>query len=350
MKKIFILFFGCLFFIAACAQDIKVDSKFTNTARKLDTKNTLQTIAFGSCNNQGKSQEMWKHVVKNKPDLWIWLGDIIYADTKNMQVMADKYSSLKNNMDYRRLLACSPVIGIWDDHDFGWNDAGKEYPMKNESKRLLLDFLDVPKDTLVRAREGIYQSYVFGEKGKKIKIILLDTRFFRDNVERTTGKNKRYIVNNEGDVLGDAQWVWLEKELESSDAQINIIASGYQIISKEHRFEKWGNFPKARARLFKLLQKVKPAMPILITGDRHIAELSRTRLVGLENPLFEITSSGLTHTWSEKRKEANQYRVGDLIIEKNFGLFKIDWSGEQPKVTVEVRGLNNVLFLKKGLF
>ena len=116
MKKIFILFFGCLFFIAACAQDIKVDSKFTNTARKLDTKNTLQTIAFGSCNNQGKSQEMWKHVVKNKPDLWIWLGDIIYADTKNMQVMADKYSSLKNNMDYRRLLACSPVIGIWDDH------------------------------------------------------------------------------------------------------------------------------------------------------------------------------------------------------------------------------------------
>ena len=171
MKKIFILFFGCLFFIAACAQDIKVDSKFTNTARKLDTKNTLQTIAFGSCNNQGKSQEMWKHVVKNKPDLWIWLGDIIYADTKNMQVMADKYSSLKNNMDYRRLLACSPVIGIWDDHDFGWNDAGKEYPMKNESKRLLLDFLDVPKDTLVRAREGIYQSYVFGEKGKKIKII-----------------------------------------------------------------------------------------------------------------------------------------------------------------------------------
>ncbi|MDG1435762.1 MAG: alkaline phosphatase D family protein [Saprospiraceae bacterium] len=350
MKKIFILFFGCLFFIAACAQDIKVDSKFTNTARKLDTKNTLQTIAFGSCNNQGKSQEMWKHVVKNKPDLWIWLGDIIYADTKNMQVMADKYSSLKNNMDYRRLLACSPVIGIWDDHDFGWNDAGKEYPMKNESKRLLLDFLDVPKDTLVRAREGIYQSYVFGEKGKKIKIILLDTRFFRDNVERTTGRNKRYIVNNEGDVLGDAQWVWLEKELESSDAQINIIASGYQIISKEHRFAKWGNFPKARARLFKLLQKVKPAMPILITGDRHIAELSRTRLVGLENPLFEITSSGLTHTWSEKRKEANQYRVGDLIIEKNFGLFKIDWSGEQPKVTVEVRGLNNVLFLKKGLF
>lgn len=350
MKKISLFVFSCLFFIAACGQDIKVDPKFANTARKLDTKNILQTIAFGSCNNQGKSQEMWKHVVVNKPDLWVWLGDNIYADTQNPRVMANKYSLLKNNLDYRRLLACAPVIGTWDDHDFGWNDAGKEFGMKKESKRLLLDFLDVPKNAAVRNREGVYQSYVFGENGKKVKIILLDTRFFRDAVERTSGRNKKYLPSKEGDVLGEEQWAWLEKELTNSDAQINIIASGYQIIAKEHRFEKWSNFPKARARLFKLLQKAKPAMPILMSGDRHIAELSRTTLVGLENPLFEITSSGLTHTWKEKREEPNQYRVGDLVIEKNFGMLKIDWSGKQPKVSVEVRGLRNQLFLRKDLF
>ncbi|MFK7770721.1 MAG: alkaline phosphatase D family protein [Saprospiraceae bacterium] len=350
MKKISLFLFSLLFFIGACAQDIKVDPKFANTARKLDTKKTLQTIAFGSCNNQSKSQEMWKHVVVNKPDLWIWLGDNIYADTQNPKVMADKYSLLKNNLNYRRLLACAPVIGTWDDHDFGWNDAGKEFGMKNESERLLLDFLDVPKNAEVRKREGVYQSYVLGESGKKVKIILLDTRFFRDPIERTGGRDMKYLANEEGDVLGEKQWAWLEKELKNSDAQINIIASGYQIIAKEHQFEKWGNFPKSRARLFKLLQKVKPAMPILMSGDRHIAELSRTTLVGLENPLYEITSSGLTHTWKEKRKEANQYRVGDLVIEKNFGMLKIDWSSKQPKVSVEVRGLKNQLFLKEKLF
>lgn len=350
MKKISLFVFGFLFLIAASAQDIKVNEKFANTARKLDTKNTLQTIAFGSCNNQSKNQEMWKHVVVNKPDLWIWLGDNIYADTKKPQVMADKYSLLKNNLDYRRLLACAQVIGTWDDHDFGWNDAGKEFGMKKQSKRLLLDFLDVPKNAAVRNREGVYQSFVFGETGKKVKIIMLDTRYFRDPVERTSGRNKKYLANKEGDVLGEKQWAWLEKELTNSDAQINIIASGYQIIAKEHRFEKWSNFPKARARLFKLLQKTKSTMPILMSGDRHMAELSRTTLVGLENPLFEITSSGLTHTWKEKRKEANQYRVGDLVIEKNFGILKIDWSGKQPKVSVEVRGLRNQLFLRKDLF
>ena len=350
MKKISLFLFSLLFFIAACGQDIKVDPKFANTARKLDTKNTLQTIAFGSCNNQSKNQEMWKHVVVNKPDLWIWLGDNIYADTQNPKVMAGKYSTLKNNMDYRRLLACAQVIGTWDDHDFGWNDAGKEFGMKKQSKRLLLDFLDVPKNAAVRNREGVYQSFVFGETGKKVKIIMLDTRYFRDPVERTSGRNKKYLANKEGDVLGEKQWAWLEKELTNSDAQINIIASGYQIIAKEHRFEKWSNFPKARARLFKLLQKTKPTIPILMSGDRHMAELSRTTLVGLENPLFEITSSGLTHTWKEKRKESNQYRVGDIVIEKNFGILKIDWSGKQPKVSVEVRGLRNQLFLREKLF
>jgi alkaline phosphatase D len=350
MKKMSLFFFGFLFFITADAQDIKVDLKFANTAQKLETKKILQTIAFGSCNNQNKSQEMWKHVVVNKPDLWIWLGDNIYADTKNPQVMADKYSLLKNNLDYRRLLACAPVIGTWDDHDFGWNDAGKEFGMKKQSKRLLLDFMDVPKNASVRNREGVYQAYVFGEKGKEVKIILLDTRYFRDTVGRTSGRNKEYLANEEGDILGEQQWAWLEKELKNSDAQINIIASGYQIIAKEHRFEKWSNFPKARVRLFQLLQKTKPAMPILMSGDRHMAELSRTRLEGLENPLFEITSSGLTHTWKEKRKEANQYRVGDLVVEKNFGVFKIDWSGKQPKVRVEVRGLKNQLFLNEKLF
>lgn len=350
MKEIFLFILGFLFFINVSAQEIKVHGKFANTAHELDTKSTLQTIAFGSCNNQSKSQEMWKYVVVNKPDLWIWLGDNIYADTHNPQVMADKYSLLKNNLDYRRLLACAPVIGTWDDHDFGWNDAGKEFGMKKESKRLLLDFLDVPKNASVRNREGVYQSFVFGENGKKIKIILLDTRFFRDSVERTNGTNQRYLINEEGDILGEKQWAWLEKELKNSDAQINIIASGYQIIAKEHRFEKWGNFPKARKRFFQLLQKVKPNMPILMSGDRHIAELSRTTLVGLENPLFEITSSGLTHTWHKEREEPNQYRVGDLVIEKNFGILRIDWSGKAPKVSVEVRGLRNQLFLEEELF
>ena len=121
------------------------------------------------------------------------------------------------------------------------------------------------------------------------------------------------------------------------------------MLPEDHGFEKWANFPKARKRLFYILQKTKPAMPILLSGDRHIAELSKAEIAGVDQPIYELTASGLTHSWSEKREEPNKFRVGKMVIEKNFGLLKIDWSGAKPRVTVEVRGLGNELFMRQEL-
>ncbi|HFB99360.1 MAG TPA: alkaline phosphatase family protein [Phaeodactylibacter sp.] len=350
MKKIPLLFLALLLVTFTHAQHVKVNEKYANTRQKLDTQKVLQTIAFGSCNHQDKPQVMWKEVVKNKPDLWIWLGDIIYADTEDMQVMAKMYSFVKNNIDYRRLLACAPVIGIWDDHDYGVNDGGKNYPMKDESKRLMFEFLDVPPNAASRKHEAAYQSFTFGKEGQKIKIILLDARYYRDDMVKSPDPNKRYEINENGDILGEVQWAWLEKELANSDAQINLIGNGTQVIPTQQGYEKWANYPKARKRFFEILQKTKPAMPILLTGDRHMAEISKIELEGLDTPVFEVTSSGITHTWSQKKEDPNRYRVGKMVIEKNFALLKIDWSGVTPKVTVEVRGLGNELFLEEQLF
>ena len=348
MKNTLILFLSFVF-VTAYSQNIKVDNKYANTARKFDAQQVLETIAIGSCNNQNKSQEIWKYVVKNKPELWIWLGDNIYADTKNTKLMAEKYSKQKNDIYYRRLLACAMIVGTWDDHDFGTNDGGKEFSNKKQSKRLLLDFLDVPKNAPSRYREGAYQAYTFGTPGKKVKIILLDARYFRDELIKINQKNQKYKINEEGDILGEKQWAWLEKELTNSDAQINLIASGIQMIPEEHAYEKWANFPKARKRLFKLLQKTNPTMPILLSGDRHVAEVSKADVDGMDRPIFEVTASGLTHSWNEKREEKNSYRVGKMVIEKNFGLLKIDWSGATPRVAVEIRGTGNELLLREEL-
>ena len=150
-------------------------------------------------------------------------------------------------------------------------------------------------------------------------------------------------------ILGEAQWEWLEHELINSDAQVHIIGSGIQIIPEEHNYEKWANFPKARKRLFDLLEKTKVKYPFLISGDRHIAELSKYQSENMAYPIYELTSSGLTHSWVIKRKEANMHRVGPLIIERNFGLLRIDWSQEMPRLTVEVRGLEDQLYLRKDL-
>lgn len=315
----------------------------------LDEGKLLETIAFGSCNKQDAPQEMWQHVLLHKPQLWMWMGDNIYGDSEDMQVLAEKYALQNSHPEYRQLLAQCPIIGIWDDHDYGKNDGDKNYPKKKESKALMLDFLGVPAKAAVRSREGAYQSYTIGPKGKKVKILLLDGRYFRDELTTNPLRNPRYFENPDGDILGEAQWKWLESELTNSEAQLHLIVSGIQFIPEEQIFEKWANFPAARKRFLNLLVKTKPAGALLLSGDRHIAELCRIEMYGLDQPLYELTSSGLTHTWSDGSEEPNRFREGNLIVMKNFGLMQIDWKGPKPAVTLEVRGLGDALFLQKRI-
>ncbi len=314
--------------------------------RPIDFQQQLSTIAFGSCNNQEKDQAMWKPILLNQPDLWVWLGDNIYADTDNMQAMARMYHKVRSQPDYNKLCAQSSIMGIWDDHDYGVNDGDKNYSKRRQSKELMLKFLDVPLSNPVWKHEGAYQAYTIGPAGSQVKFILLDGRYFRDELKANPGGTPRYFVNETGDMLGEAQWKWLEAELRNSTAQIHIIGCGVQFIHDEHAFEKWGNFPVARKRLLDLLAQIKPTKTMLISGDRHISEVSKMELPGLGYPLYDFTSSGLTHAYAGNTTEPNRFRVSPLVNQRSFGILRIDWSGATPKITMEARGLDNVEFFK----
>lgn len=296
-------------------------------------------IAFGSCNRTDLPQVMWEPLNANNPDVFIWLGDIVYGDTHDMKDLQAKYHLLSREPGYDSLRKNAQIIGTWDDHDYGWNDAGKHYSKKDSSQQLFLDFLQVDTDDKLREREGVYSSYVFGEHPIQTKVILLDARFFRDTVISDPDPARRYTQNSTGDVLGEAQWDWLSRELENSTADIHILGSGIQVIPEQHGWEKWANFPKSQERLFNLLKSKEPKNLLIISGDRHIAEFSKTTLKpGYD--IIEVTSSGLTHTWSRVWKEPNRYRIGELIAKKNFGV--LDITPEQ--MTIEIRGEMDSLF------
>ncbi|MDX5437985.1 MAG: alkaline phosphatase family protein, partial [Pontibacter sp.] len=116
-------------------------------------------IAFGSCNNQDEPQPLWPAIIASQPDLWVWLGDNIYADTHNMDTLANKYSRQQKQPGYQQLRQIASITGTWDDHDFGYNDAGADFEKKAQSQQLFLDFMGVPAHAPVRQQEGIYRSY-----------------------------------------------------------------------------------------------------------------------------------------------------------------------------------------------
>ena len=316
----------------------------TNIKKKDKTnKQNDFVIAFGSCNNQFLKNDLWPEIEKNQPNIYIWGGDIIYADTHNMKLMDSYYEMVKNNDDYKNFRNMVPVIGTWDDHDFGVNDGGAEFIKKDSAQQLLLDFLDVGPNDIRRKRKGVYHSQIFNVGEKNIKIIVLDTRYFRTPLTEDPTGGKRYVPNptNTGTMLGEEQWLWLEKELLNTSADFNIIVSSIQFLSYEHGFETWGNMPHEVEKLKDIIVNSKAKNIIFLSGDRHISEISSTKITGLIYPLYDFTSSGLTHTYEEFISEPNQYRVSKVIKEKNFGILKFDL--KTNTVNMEIRGLQNKL-------
>jgi alkaline phosphatase D len=269
-------------------------------------------VAFGSCNKPELPQPLWAWVRAERPDAWMWLGDIVYADTEDMDRTRRLYREQNERAEYAALVAETRITGIWDDHDYGKNDAGREYPKRVESQAALLDFLGEPANGQRRSRRGTYASYEVGSGDRRMKVIMLDGRYFREKPGPTA------------DTLGAEQWAWFERELKSSTAALTVVASGYQFLPEEHKNEKWANFPRARARLFDLLAKTGTPGVVLVSGDRHFAELSRVEDPRIGYPLHELTSSGLTHSWTQVQ-EANGHRVGELYRHINFGIVRVEW-------------------------
>jgi alkaline phosphatase D len=148
----------------------------------------------------------------------------------------------------------------------------------------------------------------------------------------------RYLPNKTGTLLGKEQWAWLKSELKQSKADLHIIGMSIQLIAEEQGYEKWANFPVERERFFKLLAEVSTEIPtLIISGDRHIAELSKIEIQGLNYPLYDLTASGLTHTWGMAWPEPNQHRIDSLIVSKNFGLLDISFPEGSPIVNMQVQ-------------
>jgi alkaline phosphatase D len=300
-------------------------------------------IAFGSCDNQRLKNELWKSIDENHPVAWIWGGDDVYSDTEEMKELKENYAIQKNDSDYLQFISNKQILGTWDDHDYGLNDGGEEYPYKKESQQLLFDFLGTPNDAPERFRDGVYNSRVIDFDGNKVKVIVLDTRFFRTAITKAVNSKKRLQPNSygQGTILGEAQWKWLEQELNTSDAQFNVIVSSIQLLSDKHGFECWGNFPHEIDKLEKMLVASKAKGTFVISGDRHIATFSTKKIANLNYPLVDFTSSGLTHVYSSFSGEENPYQIGKVVAEKNFGLLQFDFTNN--RVIMQIRGLENIL-------
>lgn len=306
--------------------------------RGLNTGATLTTIAFGSCANQDQPQPIWKTIEGNNPELFLFMGDNVYASNPTQRPRAEQYRKLDLIPEFRSLREKVPFLVTWDDHDFGLKDGGASWSEKDAAQEDLMNFWSYTRAALPMNQKGIYHSKIIGSKKQRVQIIMLDTRYFRSELldrPGLEGKAYNFLPNEKGTVLGEAQWSWLEKELKKP-AELRIVVSSYQLIPNDPTFEKWGNFPKERQRFFDLIKKTKAKNVVIFSGDRHIGSISKMPLKGYGD-LVEITASALNRPTNFS--DADQFYVGNFYNKENFGLAHIDWA--RKKMNVELKSLTN---------
>ena len=306
------------------------------TALAVPRPEAITRIAFGSCAKPGRPQPIWETIISAEPDLFLFVGDNVYADTEDMAVMRKVYEKQAAVPGFQSLRRTVFVDGVWDDHDYGQNDAGREYPKKKEAQKEYARFFQLPEDSIRRSREGIYDAWFSGAEGQRVQVILLDTRYFRSKLKQAFGtirKSGNYVATRGDDVtlLGEAQWEWLEEQLKNP-ADLRVIVSSIQVVPEEHGWERWSTFPDERDRLYRLIEDTRANGVIFVSGDRHHYELSRDTRGPY--PLYDLTSSGLNEHRADNKKEPNRHRVGRLGRGPNFGLLEIDWSAREVELRV----------------
>jgi alkaline phosphatase D len=311
-------------------------------------KPAITKIAFGSCGHQDWPQPVLTLAATNKPDAFIFLGDNIYGDTKNMDTLESKYKRWMAQPDYKRLQAATTIFATWDDHDFGWNDDGRHYPYKNETKEIFMKYFNIPNHHEMRKHEGIYRTEYIKSNDKLVQLILLDVRTFRDNLliykKGDVLPRKTYFYtpdysphqSNDSTLLGTAQWKWLEMEL-TKPADIRLICSGSQFGIEYNGYEAWANFPHEQQKMLSLIKKTKANGVMFLTGDVHYAEISKLQEPGMY-PIYDITASGITSTWDFATQNKN--RIEGPVMDNHYGLLTITWE-KDPVVQMEIIDMAN---------
>ncbi|MFZ5616671.1 MAG: alkaline phosphatase D family protein [Pseudomonadota bacterium] len=316
----------------------------------VDETKTLTRIVFASCAQQNEDQSIWDKIAAENPGLVLYMGDNVYGDVRSndpaLPELKAAYMRLADSEPFARVRAAAPVLTVWDDHDMGLNDGGADYQYKEQSEKLFEYVWAIGADDERAQRPGVYGSWITGEEGKRVQIIMLDTRYFRSPLKPTDEPNahgkERWLPDADPSktMLGEAQWAWLDGELKKP-AELRLLVSSIQVMSEGHGWEAWREFPLEREKLYDVIERTGAANLIILSGDRHSAALYERGDV-IDYPLFEATSSSLNLPASKWRAQSGETwvepdpnRLGGMYYDANYGRIDIDW--ERGSIAVSIR-------------
>jgi len=293
-------------------------------------------IALGSCayineekydrpgKSYGSTYQIFETIADQNPDMMLWLGDNIYlreVDWFSRSGIQRRYTHTRSLPEMQRLLATANHYAIWDDHDYGPNDATRTFPFKEETLNAFKLFW--ANNTYgVNELGGITSAIEYGD----VHFFFLDNRWHRSEADMKTIDEQ---------MLGEAQVDWLIELLKYSRAPFKFVAVGSQILNTAAVYENYANYEKERENLLRRIAEEGITGVIFLTGDRHHTEMSMVEIDGIK--IYDLTVSPLTSGTHNPGDEANENRIeGSLINEHNFGLLNITGPRKDRQVEIQI--------------
>lgn len=309
----------------------------------------LTRILVASCFDEEREDSItMRTVASEEADLFLMIGDNVYGDMQGRRYINNQpdldelrrsFRLLAEREDFGLVRAKHPMMVAWDDHDYGANDAGREFPFRRLAERIHERFWGLENED-VGAWPGTYYARSFGPEGQRTQIIMLDTRFFRSPLTVTDewgqpGK-ERYIPSEdpEQDMLGNDQWTWLENQLQE-EADLRLIVSSIQVLPTDgHGWEAWSRLPAEQERLYRLIRETEAEGVVFVSGDRHTAFLYRDD-AAIQYPVYEITASSMNVAFASETSERDRAQIGAGYPPENFGALNIDWDAGTVRLAIK---------------
>jgi len=283
----------------------------------------------------GKDSSIFDAMAKEKAAFMLWLGDAWY--TRDVDYYSEwglwyRASHDRSIPVLQPFLKAMPQFGIWDDHDYGPNDIGKNYILKDASRKVFNSYFCNP--SAGENGQGIYTMTNWGD----VDVFMTDDRWWRSADRMKDSVNGK--PNPEKRMLGKQQMEWLKNSLLYSNATFKIIAVGSQVLNPVSPFDKWRDFPAEYDELMNFLKEYNINGVLFLTGDRHHSEIIKVEREGAY-PLYDITCSPLTsgtHTFGTAEKN-NPYRVLGIDEKQNYTRFSFSGKRNERKLIVEYLGI-----------
>ncbi|WP_326525140.1 alkaline phosphatase D family protein [Sphingomonas sp.] len=287
-------------------------------------------IAFGSCARVQLDavQPVFEAIRQMEPDLFLWLGDNIYADSDTEAAFTDLYARQRSVASLQPLLRSVPQLAIWDDHDFGFNDSDGTSPVKPMTLKLFDRWWANPAGGTADT-PGVFFRYSFGP----VDIFMLDGRYHRDPPKVPNGPAKT--------MLGAGQKAWLKRELKASKAVFKILASSTGWSRAESGGDSWAMYLDERDEILNFIRDNRITGCFGISGDVHMGEMNCVPWGDKGSyDFYDLVSSGLAQMLNPRFVDQTpEVRLrAPWVGSANFGILDFRFDPE-PVVEMSVRNV-----------